>query len=88
VAIYLDGADDPDRAADGSLLTDDDFLVPSIRADQTWHLEIDTYGPSSVRLPTESTGGDHITVQPRSIVVLRGATPGAAAPFATRQLAG
>jgi isoamylase len=84
VAIYLDGADDPDRAADGSLLTDDDFLllinawwepldflVPSIRADQTWHLEIDTYGPSSVRIPNESTTSDRITVQPRSIVVLR-----------------
>jgi isoamylase len=27
VAIYLDGSDQPDRAADGSPLTDDDFLV-------------------------------------------------------------
>ena len=27
VAIYLDGSDAPDRAADGSLLIDDDFLV-------------------------------------------------------------
>ena len=27
VAIYLDGADEPDRAADGSILVDDDFLV-------------------------------------------------------------
>lgn len=82
VAIYLDGADDPDRAADGSLLTADDFLllinawwepldflVPSIRADQTWHLEIDTYGPSSATTPYEPTAGDHITVQP---VVLHG----------------
>src|SRR5215471_17826503 len=27
VAVYLDGADDPDEAADGTLLVDDDFLV-------------------------------------------------------------
>ncbi len=27
LAIYLDGSDDPDRAPDGSLMTDDDFLV-------------------------------------------------------------
>ena len=27
IALYLDGSDDPDRAADGSLLVDDDFLV-------------------------------------------------------------
>ena len=27
LALYLDGADDPDRAADGSLLVDDDFLL-------------------------------------------------------------
>src|SRR6202035_1961490 len=27
LAVYLDGSDDPDRAADGSPLLDDDFLV-------------------------------------------------------------
>jgi hypothetical protein len=27
VALYLDGCDDPDRAADGTWLADDDFLV-------------------------------------------------------------
>ena len=27
VALYLDGSDDPDRAADGTPLLDDDFLV-------------------------------------------------------------
>ena len=27
IAIYLDGSDDPDRAEDGTLLVDDDFLV-------------------------------------------------------------
>ena len=27
IAIYLDGSDDPDRAEDGALMLDDDFLV-------------------------------------------------------------
>jgi isoamylase len=27
LAIYLDGSDDPDRAEDGTLLLDDDFVV-------------------------------------------------------------
>jgi len=27
IAVYLDGADDPDRAEDGTPLVDDDFLV-------------------------------------------------------------
>jgi isoamylase len=27
IGIYLDGSEDPDRAADGSPLLDDDFLV-------------------------------------------------------------
>ena len=84
VAIYLDGADDPDRAADGTLLTDDDFLllinawwepldfrVPTTRPDQTWHVEIDTYDPPATALPSETSAGDAITVQPRSILVLR-----------------
>ena len=84
VAIYLDGADDPDRAADGTLLTDDDFLLlinawwepldfrlPTTRPDQTWHVEIDTYDPPATASPSETSAGDAITVQPRSILVLR-----------------
>jgi isoamylase len=56
VALYLDGSDDPDRAADGTLLLDDDFLVlvnawwepldfvlPATRPRASWHHEIDTY---------------------------------------------
>jgi hypothetical protein len=38
VALYLDGSDDPDQAADGTWLVDDDFLV-------RWQHEIDTYDP-------------------------------------------
>ena len=85
VAIYLDGADDPDRAADGSLLVDDDFLllinawwepldfvVPATRTDQTWTVEIDTYDPSNAATKRMLTADDHLIVQPRSIVVLHG----------------
>jgi glycogen operon protein len=88
VAIYLDGADDPDRAADGTLLTDDDFLVlinawwepldfclPATRPDQTWHVEVDTYDPPAAAVPADTSVGNHITVQPRSILVLRAKQP-------------
>ena len=60
VALYLDGSDDPDRAADGTLLLDDDFLVlvnawwepldftlPVTRAQAAWHAEIDSYDPAA-----------------------------------------
>jgi glycogen operon protein len=81
VALYLDGSDDPDRAADGALLLDDDFLVlvnawwepldfvlPATRPQASWRVEIDTYDPAS---PAGSaTAGTHVTVGPRSIVVL------------------
>jgi isoamylase len=60
VALYLDGADDPDRAANGTWLVDDDFLVlvnawweplefvlPGTRAQAAWRVEIDSYDPGS-----------------------------------------
>ena len=85
LAIYLDGSDDPDRAADGTPLLDDDFLVlvnawwqpldfvlPVTRPQAAWHTEINTYDPaasgSSAAAPRAA--GDHVTVSPRSIVVL------------------
>jgi isoamylase len=56
LTIYLDGSDDPDLAADGSPLTDDDFLVlvnawwepldftiPAARAGLGWLAEINSY---------------------------------------------
>jgi glycogen operon protein len=89
IAIYLDGADDPDRAADGRLLLDDDFLVlvnswweqldfivPSTRPGQTWYPEIDTFDPSTTDAAAKLGPGDHIIVGPRSIVVLRGPVAG------------
>ncbi|MGB3438380.1 MAG: glycogen debranching protein GlgX [Actinophytocola sp.] len=88
VALYVDGADDPDLADDGTLLTDDDFLilvnawwepldfaVPETRPDQAWTPTIDTYEPTGFSLAAPLSPGDHITVHPRSIIVLQGGNP-------------
>jgi glycogen operon protein len=86
IALYLDGSDDPDRSGDGTWLTDDDFLVlvnawwepldftlPDTRPQAGWQMEVDTYEPAPEAGPaaTERKAGDHITVGPRSIVVLK-----------------
>jgi glycogen operon protein len=85
IALYLDGSDDPDRAADGTWLLDDDFLVlvnawweplefvlPATRPEASWRVEIDTYDPAP---PAGSAvarcAGDRVTAGPRSVVVLR-----------------
>jgi len=84
LALYLDGSDDPDRAADGTLLLDDDFLVlvnawwepldfvlPATRPSAEWQVEVDTYDPAFPTGPDLSVpAGGHISVRPRSIVVL------------------
>ena len=90
VALYLDGSDDPDRAADGTLLLDDDFLVlvnawwepldftlPVTRAQAAWHDEIDSYDPAAPARsgPADRRAGDSVTVGPRSVVVLSGPRP-------------
>jgi isoamylase len=85
VALYLDGDDAPDRAADGTLLVDDDFLllvnawwepldfvVPATETGRTWTREIDTYEPNSTAPPDHIAAGDHVPVNPRSIVLLHG----------------
>jgi isoamylase len=86
IGIYLDGSDDPDRAEDGTPLTDDDFLVlvngwwepldftvPATRPDAAWQPEIDTFDPAAAAGSAASarTAGEQITVGPRSIVVLK-----------------
>ncbi len=90
LGIYLDGSDDPDRAADGTLLLDDDFLVlvnawwepldftiPPIRPGQAWQLEIDSYDPAPARAAGSPwQAGGRVTVGPRSVCVLRGPRPG------------
>ena len=81
IAIYLDGSDDPDRAEDGTLLVDDDFLVlvnswweqldfvlPATRAEAAWRVELDSYDPS--RAVAGRHASDRVTVSPRSVVVL------------------
>ncbi len=58
IAIYLDGSDDPDRAEDGTLMIDDDFMVmvnawwepldfvlPATRPGAQWQAEIDSNDP-------------------------------------------
>jgi len=87
LTIYLDGADDPDPASDGTLLVDDDFLVlvnawwepleftiPSTLAGQAWGVEIDSHdlGDPGAGDPAQRHAGDTMTVGPRSIAVLRG----------------
>ncbi len=87
LALYLDGADDPDLGADGRRLVDDDFLVlvnawwepleftvPSTRPGQEWHSEIDTYEPTAT---SSARAGGQLTVGPRSVLVLRGAVSAA-----------
>jgi glycogen operon protein len=85
IGIYLDGADDPDRAVDGTSLLDNDFLVlvnawwepldftlPYTKDQAGWRVEIDTYNPAAKEGPqsTDRKAGDRITVGPRSIIVL------------------
>jgi glycogen operon protein len=91
IAIYLDGSDDPDRAEDGTPLVDDDFLVlvnswwepldfvlPSTQPGAQWQAEIDSYNPGAPTATAEATtlsAGNQLTVGPRSVAVLRAASP-------------
>ena len=88
VAVYLDGRDDPDRAADGTYLLDDDFLVlvngwwepvgfsiPSLRPGQAWDVELDTSDPLRAPSPSQSAG-TVLSVDPRALVVCRAGAPG------------
>ena len=86
IAVYLDGADAPDEAEDGTPLLDDDFLIlvnaywepvtftiPPVReAPQTWFVELDSYdtGVSAARTFPKHTG-DSAIARPRSLMVLR-----------------
>ena len=89
LALYLDGADAPDLAADGSPMLDDDFLllvnawwkpldftIPPTRPGQTWLREIDTFDPTGTEASATAGVADQVAVRPRSVVVLRApATP-------------
>ena len=88
LAIYLDGRDDPDTAEDGTPLVDDDFLVlvnswweplgfalPATRPGAQWQAEIDTYDPTAPAGAPIRSADDQVTVGPRSVAVLRAASP-------------
>jgi len=84
IALYLDGSDAPDRAPDGTWLTDDDFLVlvnawwepldfviPETRPEAAWRPLVDTYDLTApAGSETAGKAGDHVAVGPRSMVVL------------------
>jgi hypothetical protein len=85
VAVYLDGADEPDEAPDGTLMVDDDFLVlvnawwgpvtftvPEVRPTaQSWFTELDSYDPAVPAVQEPRHAGDQLVVRPRSLTVLR-----------------
>ena len=79
VAMFIDGATDPDVDPEGTLLCDDDFLVcinawwepltftvPADLAGRRWDVVCDTFEPSRPATP-----GPHLQVRPRSAVILR-----------------
>jgi glycogen operon protein len=89
LAVYLDGSDEPDRAADGTLMLDDDFLVlvnawweqlrftiPATRPGLAWQPAIDSTDPGPTAAAAALHAGDQRIVAPRSVVVLRGPLPG------------
>jgi isoamylase len=88
ITIYLDGSCGPDRAEDGTLLLDDDFLVlmnswweplgfvlPATRPGARWQAEIDSYDPAASARAAARSAGDQVTVGPRSVAILRAARP-------------
>ena len=91
IALYLNGSDDADRAEDGTWLLDDDFLVlvnawwepldfvlPATRAEAAWQVAIDTYDPARPGTAAPLRAGGQLTVDPRSIAVLRSPRPASA----------
>ena len=87
LGVYLDGSDAPDTGPDGQPLLDDDFLVlvnawwepleftiPNCRPGLAWEVEIDSFDPAVVASAggSQRRAGDHVTVGPRSVLVLRG----------------
>ena len=93
IGVYLDGADSPDEAADGTPMLDDDFLVlvnawrepveftvPEVRSvPQDWLTELDSYDPAVPDAAEQPRhAGDQVQVRPRSLLVLRSKAAGAA----------
>ena len=87
LGLYLDGADDPDRAADGSLLVDDDFLflvnawwgaldfvIPSTRPGQSG-MARSHLQPDAIRRGIPPSAGDTVMAGPRSVGPARAEGP-------------
>ena len=85
IAVFIDGATDPDVDADGTALIDDDFLVlfnawwqpltfsvPADFALHAWDIVCDTFEPTRT-----GPAGQQVDVGPRSGVVMRSSRPGA-----------
>jgi isoamylase len=81
IALLLDGMTDPDIAADGTPLVDDDFLVlvnawwepltftlPTSQAGRPWRIVCATYSDQAGAEP----GHEPLVVGPRSVMVLQG----------------
>jgi hypothetical protein len=92
LAIYLEGGDDPDLAADGTPLVDDDFLVlvngwweklgfriPDIGGG-SWRVELDTYDPAPPTGPDGLHAGDDVTLGPSPPWCCRATTQGDGGP--------
>jgi isoamylase len=86
LVMHLDGALDPEPDAQGNPLPDDDLVIavnawwepaqvtlPAPRDNAHWLLEFDTYAGSVGKVPFPAAA---ITVQPRSLVVVRSANGG------------
>jgi isoamylase len=56
------------------------FTIPVTRAGLTWQSAIDTYDPASSAAAAALRAGDQRTVDPRSVVVLRGPLPAEGGP--------
>jgi isoamylase len=79
IALFIDGTRDPDVAADGNPLIDDDFLVlvnawwepltfsvPDVVAPQPWEIVCDSFDPART-----GRAAQRVEVGPRSAVVMR-----------------
>jgi hypothetical protein len=80
VALFIDGATDPDVGADGTPMTDDDFLMlvnsrwepltftlPAGLSVRCWDIVCDRFGPSRT-----GTAGRELTVEPPGETPIRG----------------
>ena len=88
IALFIDGSTDPDIDADGTPLTDDDFLVfvnawwerltfsiPGSFAPESWEIVCDSFDPART-----GRAGQRLELGPRSAVVMRSARQPTGAP--------